>query len=87
VSVRRPQNAFSVEKMTYVAETASVVYQSQMSHGTAKKNFEIFTAEEFIAAITQHIPSKGYQMVRQYGWYSNRATASAESEGCFARAT
>jgi hypothetical protein len=47
--------------MTYVAETASVVYQSQMSHGK-HRNFEISTAEEFIAAITQHIPPKGYQM-------------------------
>ena len=33
----------------------------------------IFAAEEFIAAITQHIPAKGFQMVRYYGWYSNRA--------------
>jgi hypothetical protein len=31
------------------------------------------TAEEFIAAITQHIPEKSFQMVRYYGWYSNRA--------------
>jgi hypothetical protein len=30
-------------------------------------------AEVFIAAITQHIPDKGFQMVRYYGWYSNRA--------------
>jgi hypothetical protein len=34
---------------------------------------EIFSAEEFIAAITQHIPDKGFQMVRYFGWYSNRA--------------
>jgi len=32
-----------------------------------------YSAEEFIAAITQHIPNKGFQMVRYYGWYSNRA--------------
>lgn len=37
-----------------------------------KKNFGIFTAEEFIASITQHIPDKNFQLVRYYGWYSNR---------------
>ena len=38
-----------------------------------RRNFEVFSAEDFIAAITQHIPDKGFQMVRYYGWYSNRA--------------
>ena len=27
---------------------------------------------DFIAAITQHIPDKRFQMVRYYGWYSNK---------------
>ena len=44
-----------------------------MSHGKNKKNFELFSAEEFIAAITQHIPEKNFQLVRYYGWYSNRS--------------
>ncbi|MCK4603480.1 MAG: transposase [Deltaproteobacteria bacterium] len=26
-----------------------------------------FPAEEFIARVTQHIPEKGFQMVRYYG--------------------
>lgn len=30
-------------------------------------------AEEFIAAITHHIPDKSLQMVRYYGWYSSRS--------------
>ena len=50
----------------------TVIYRSRM-HAKTKRNFEIFSAEEFIAAITQHIPDKGLQMVRYYGWYSNRA--------------
>ena len=28
---------------------------------------------DFIAAITQHIPEQGAQMVRYYGWYSNKS--------------
>jgi hypothetical protein len=36
------------------------------------RNFEIFTGPDFLATITQHIPDKGAQMVRYYGWYSNK---------------
>ena len=32
----------------------------------------MFTSTEFLAAITQHISDKGAQMVRYYGWYSNK---------------
>ena len=42
-----------------------------MTHGKNKKNFSISSAEEFIAAITQHIPDQNFQLVRYYGWYSN----------------
>jgi hypothetical protein len=52
-----------------------------MIHGTNRKNLEIFGAEEFIAAITQHIPPKSYQMVRYYGWYSNRARGERRKRG------
>lgn len=43
-----------------------------MTHGKNKRNFPISSAEEFIAAITQHIPDHNFQLVRYYGWYSNR---------------
>ena len=36
-----------------------------MTHRKAKggkKNFQVFGAEEFIAAITQHIPEKSFQL-------------------------
>jgi hypothetical protein len=36
------------------------------------RNFEVFTPCDFIAAITQHIPDKSFQLVRYYGWYSNK---------------
>jgi hypothetical protein len=45
-----------------------VLYQYAITHGSKKKNFEIFSAEEFIGAISQHIPDKRFQMVRYYGW-------------------
>jgi hypothetical protein len=43
-----------------------------MSHGGNKKNFQAFSALEFIAGITRHIPERMSQMVRYIGWYSNR---------------
>jgi hypothetical protein len=54
-----------------------------MTHGGNKKNFEVFSAEEFIAAITQHIPDKSFQMVRYYGWYSSRTRGERIKAGLF----
>jgi hypothetical protein len=67
------RNAFSEQKITYIEDTGKVLYRSAMTHGGNKKNFKIFAAEDFITAITQHIPDKSFQMVRYYGWYSNRS--------------
>jgi len=50
-----------------------VLYRSDMTHGKNKKDFELLPAEEFMARVTQHIPEKGFQMVRYYAWYSNRS--------------
>jgi hypothetical protein len=66
------RNAFSLEKLKYYEKTESVIYHSKMTHGKNKKNFELFSPLEFIAAITQHIPEQSFQLVRYYGWYSNR---------------
>ena len=37
-------------------------------------------AEEFIALITQHIPEKSFQLVRYYGFYSNRSRGERRKE-------
>jgi hypothetical protein len=36
------------------------------------RNFEVFSAADFLAAISQHIPDKGTQIVRYCGWSSNK---------------
>jgi len=48
-----------------------VIYRSRLN-ARINRNFEVFTPTDFLAAITQHIPDKGAQMVRYYGWYSNK---------------
>ncbi len=75
--------------LTYNEKTNAVSYQlklvlnsySVMTPGKNKKNFQIYTAEEFIAAITQHIPEKSFQMVRYYGWYSNKLRGLRKKQG------
>ena len=76
------RNAFAEEKVTYIEDTGQVLYCSDMTRGKNKKNFELLPAEEFIARVTQHIPEKGFQMVRYYAWYSNRSMGQRRKEGC-----
>ena len=66
------RNAFSLEKLKYEEGDSSVIYRSKMTHGKNKRNFQVFSPLEFIASIAQHIPEPSFQLVRYYGWYSNR---------------
>ncbi|MGA1825299.1 MAG: transposase [bacterium] len=34
-----------------------------------------------MTAITQHIPEKSFQMIRYYGWYSNKTRGMREKQG------
>ena len=70
------RNTFSLEKMRYDEEGDQVIYQCDKVHPQTKRDYEVFTIGEFIAAITQHIPDRGAGMTRYFGWYSNR------SRGC-----
>jgi hypothetical protein len=70
------RNPFSVEKMELSAPNRAntdgpIIYRSGMNP-KIQRNFEVFTPCDFIAAITQHIPDKSFQLVRYYGWYSNK---------------
>jgi len=49
----------------------SIIYRSGMNP-KIQRNFEVFSPCDFIARITQHIPDKSFQLVRYYGWYSNK---------------
>ena len=69
------RNPFAVSKITYNPASGMVIYKSKPTPSRSKggrRNFQVFSATEFIAAITQHIPEKSFQLVRYYGWYSNR---------------
>ena len=69
--VRAP---LSQERMTYIPEhespngTAKVFYQGK----TTRAN-QTFTALDWLARLITHIPNKGEQTVRYYGYYSNKS--------------
>jgi ribosomal protein S27E len=66
--------SFSQERMQYLDQEAKVVYMSKacpgLRSGDGKSN-KVFDAIEWLAAMCSHIPNKGEQMVRYYGYYSN----------------
>jgi hypothetical protein len=58
--------SFSQERMQYLTEPSKVVYRAK--DGSEEK---VFDALEWLAAMCAHIPDRGEQMVRDYGYYSN----------------
>lgn len=68
------RNVFNTQNITYIEKTGKVIYRTgKIQKGKNKNNFTVYDAEEFIAAITQHIPKKNFQMTRSYGFYSNKS--------------
>ena len=64
------RSPFSLENLRYQASTGANIYQSRM-HQVLKRNFAVFSACDWLAALTAHIPNAGEHLVRYYGWYSN----------------
>ena len=62
----------SLEKMTYDAETGTVIYRSKMHLGL-KRNFQVMPGAEWLELLCRHIPDRYEHLVRYVGWYSNRA--------------
>ncbi|EMS77964.1 IS91 family transposase [Desulfotignum phosphitoxidans] len=73
---------FSQERMVYVPVEdladgiAKVVYISK--DGKSRK---VFTALDWLARLTTHIPGRYEQTVRYYGWYSNKSRGMRKKAG------
>jgi hypothetical protein len=52
--------------MTYLRKARLVVYRSKDG-----KETKVFDFLEWLAAMCSHVPDKGEQMVRYYGFYNN----------------
>jgi Putative transposase/Transposase zinc-binding domain len=73
------RSPFSLEKMTYQQQTKTVLYRSKMNP-VLKKNFAVFPVLDWIATLTTHIPNKGEQLIRYYGYYSNVSRGKRKKE-------
>ncbi|MFC1815854.1 transposase [Thermodesulfobacteriota bacterium] len=58
--------SFFQERMIYHRESGQVEYRSKDG-----SEIKVFDALEWMAAMCSHIPGRGEQMVRYYGYYSN----------------
>ncbi len=73
--------SFSQERMTYIpandsSDGAKVVYESK--DGKTSKTFD---ALDWLAQLVTHIPNRGEQMVRYYGYYSNKSRGLRKKSG------
>jgi hypothetical protein len=74
--------SFSQDRMTYIPGSespdgrATVIYRSK--DGTTEKDFE---ALDWLAQLSAHIPARGEQMARYYGYYSNKSRGVRKKEG------
>jgi hypothetical protein len=74
----------ALDKMHWNPATRSVLYRSARSWRT-KRNYEIFSGADFVAALAEHIPEKSNQLIRYYGRYSNKCRGR-EAKATAARA-
>ena len=68
--------SFSQDWMRYLEQEGKVGYTSK--DGRTNKNFP---AMEWLAAMCSHIPNRGEQMVRYYGYYSNVSRGKRKEAG------
>jgi hypothetical protein len=67
--------SFSQERIKYVDQEGKVVYTAK-----DRKTNKVFPALEWLAAMCSHIPNRGEQMVRYYGYYSNVSRGKRQKE-------
>jgi len=85
---------FSLARIVRLTDDGSVLYRAENGHcrrfpgpasadlrGGPKRNFQVFSALDFLAELTQHIPDKGEHLVRYYGWYSHRRRGMRAATG------
>jgi hypothetical protein len=72
----------SLQKITYDRDKKKVLYHTKYND-YFKENVKLFTATDFIADLTVHIPPKGKHLIRYYGLYASRTKGKAKQDGRF----
>ena len=73
-----------MQKILYVRSNATVIYKTKYNE-YFKKNIKLFSAADFIAELTMHIPPKHKHLIRYYGLYSSRTRGKANKDGSLAQ--
>jgi hypothetical protein len=68
--------SFSQERMVYQREKGQVAYRSK--DGSQIKVFDVL---EWLAAMCSHVPNRGEQLARYYGYYSNVSRGKQKKAG------
>ncbi|MGB8434531.1 MAG: transposase [Burkholderiales bacterium] len=71
---------FALAKMTYDAQSGTVIDRSKM-HAGLKRNFQLMPGAQWLALLCRHIPDRYEHLVRYLGWYSNRARGERAKTG------
>jgi hypothetical protein len=67
--------------MVYIGASEGTFGMDQIIYkGKRSKDKERFTALDWLARLVTHIPNKGEQLVRYYGYYSNKARGVRRKE-------
>jgi hypothetical protein len=65
---------FSQQRMSYIPATDSLDGQAKVIYRSKdERTSKTFEALDWLARLVTHIPNKGEQMVRYYGYYSNKS--------------
>jgi hypothetical protein len=70
----------SLNKIICIPEKAQVLYKTKYNDYFGE-NIQLFTATDFIAELTMHIPPKHKHLIRYYGLYSSRSRGKARKDG------
>jgi hypothetical protein len=62
----------SLQKLLYEPYKGNVIFKTKYN-AYFKENLKVFTAEDFLAELTQHIPPARVRLIRYYGLYSSKS--------------
>ncbi|MBA7704139.1 hypothetical protein ES703_112939 [subsurface metagenome] len=74
----------SLKKIMYIEENSTIIYKTKFNEYW-KESIKYFKATDFIAELTQHIPSKHKHLIRYYGLYSSRTKGKVNKDGSLAK--
>jgi len=73
-----------LQKILYALSNGIIIYKTKYN-AYWKEIIKLFKANDFIAELTQHIPTMHKHLIRYYGLYSSRTKGKAVKDGSLAK--